>query len=166
MSKTITTKIDPKWRVGVVTSRFNEDVTGRLQSGALAQLKKYNLKPENLVSVWVPGAFEIPLAAKWLIDYEKCDGVIALGAVIRGETSHYDFVCSAVERGCTHLQLETGRPVVFGVLTTDNDEQALNRAGGAQGHKGEEAVDTLFEMLLLKKCLNPPKKKERRHDRK
>lgn len=158
-------KIDSKWRIGIVTSRFNEEVTSLLQSGAIAELKKLKFNSKNLISVWVPGAFEIPLAAKWLIEYEKCDGVVALGAVIRGETSHYDYVCSSVERGCTSLQLETGRPVVFGVLTTESEEQALNRAGGSQGHKGQEAIATLFEMLNLKKCLNPLKPKETRHGR-
>ena len=166
MRNTTEKKIDPKWRVGIVTSRFNEEITSKLQSGALAELKKRNFNSKNLVSVGVPGAYESPLAAKWLIENDKCDGVVALGAVVRGETSHYDYVCSAVERGCTLLQLESGKPVVFGVLTTENEEQALNRAGGSQGHKGQEAIDTLFEMLLLKKCLNPQKPKENRHGRK
>jgi 6,7-dimethyl-8-ribityllumazine synthase len=145
------------WRVGVVTSRFNEEVTGRLREGALDNLKKLGLKDKQIHSVTVPGAYEIPLAAKWLLD-NKCDGVIALGAVIRGETTHYDYVCSSVERGCTQLQLKTGKPVVFGVLTTENDEQAINRAGGRHGHKGVEAAQVLVEMLNLKKTIKNPKK--------
>lgn len=158
-------KVDSRWRLGVVTSRFNTKVTERLQSGALKEFAALGVSKNQIVSVWVPGAYEIPLAAKWLIEFEKCDGVVALGAVIRGETTHYDYVCSAVERGCTTLQLESGRPIIFGVLTTENEDQALNRAGGQHGHKGHEAVQTLFEMLNLKKCLNPTKKQEKKHGR-
>jgi 6,7-dimethyl-8-ribityllumazine synthase len=145
-------KIQSKWRVAVVTSRFNAEITSKLTEGALKNLKKLGFKDSQVTSIEVPGAVEIPLAAKWLLD-KKYDGVIALGAVIRGETSHYDYVCSSVERGCTTLQLKTGRPVVFGVLTTENEEQALARVGGAHGHKGEEAAEVLVEMLNLKRKL-------------
>lgn len=152
------------YKVGIVTSRFNEEVTSRLRSGALAALKAAGYKTQQIVDVQVAGAFEIPLAAQWLFDFQKCEGVIALGAVIRGETSHYDYVCSAVERGCTMLQLQKSKPVIFGVLTTENEEQAINRAGGSHGHKGVEAVQTLIEMLSLKKNLKTPTKlKENSH---
>lgn len=135
------------WKVGVVVSRFNQMITERLEQGALARLKELGLS--NVICVRVPGAVEIPLAAKLLLN-QGCDGVVALGAVIRGETDHYNYVCSAVERGLNQLQLETERPIAFGVLTTENEEQALARTGGAMGHKGSEAVDVLVEMLNLK----------------
>jgi len=163
--------INPKWRVGVVTARFNSEVTSMLTEGAMKQLKDLGFKAQQIEVVTVPGAFEIPLAAKWLVQ-KKCDGVIVLGAVIRGETSHYDYVCSAVERGCTQLQLESAKPIVFGVLTTDNEEQAFNRVGGTAGHKGIEAALVLTEMLSLKntifktkKTIPKPPKKESQSDR-
>lgn len=133
-------------KIGVVTARFNSDVTEKLEEGALRELKEMGCK--QIRAVRVPGAFEIPLAAKALLD-AGCDAVVALGAVIRGETSHYDYVCSAVERGCTELQLRSGKPVAFGVLTTDNDEQALDRAGGKHGNKGAEAAQVAVEMVRL-----------------
>jgi 6,7-dimethyl-8-ribityllumazine synthase len=109
-----------------------------------------------ITSIRVPGAYEIPLAAKWLIEETRCDAVIALGAVIRGETAHFDYVCAAVERGCTTLQLEAGVPVVFGVLTTDTDAQAQDRIGGKHGHKGRDAADVAVEMLNLKEAILSP----------
>jgi 6,7-dimethyl-8-ribityllumazine synthase len=162
-------KVNPKWRVGVVTSRFNEEVTSLLTEGALKQLREMGVKDSQVYSVSVPGAYEIPLAAQWLLERSRCDGVIALGAVIRGETTHYDYVCSSVERGCTTLQLQTSKPVVFGILTTENEEQAFNRVGGSMGHKGTEAALVLLEMLNLKNNKNksPQKtaKKEKAHVR-
>ncbi len=133
-------------KIGVVTARFNSEVTYLLEEGALKELK--TLGCAEVKAVRVPGAFEVPLAAKALLD-AGYDGVVALGAVIRGETSHYDYVCSAVERGCTELQLRTGKPVGFGILTTDNDEQAMDRAGGKHGNKGAEAAQVVVEMLRL-----------------
>ncbi len=138
-------------RVGIVTSRFNENITSELRSGALSELEKLGVSSRDIRDVCVPGAYEIPLAAKWLLTQSRCDGVVALGAVIRGETPHFDYVCSAVERGCTLLQLEQAKPVVFGVLTVDSEEQARDRIGGRHGHKGREAAQTLIEMLNLKK---------------
>jgi 6,7-dimethyl-8-ribityllumazine synthase len=132
--------------IGVVTARFNSDVTERLEAGALQQLREMGCA--DIRAARVAGAFELPLAAKALLD-AGCDGVVALGAVIRGETSHYDYVCSAVERGCTELALRTGKPVGFGILTTDNDEQALDRAGGRHGNKGAEAAQVTVEMVSL-----------------
>lgn len=139
-------------KIGVVTARFNSEVTEKLEEGALKALKEMGIADEALISARVPGAFELPLAAKALLD-RGCHGVVALGAVIRGETSHYDYVCSAVERGCTELQLRTGKPVGFGVLTTDNDEQALDRAGGRHGNKGAEAAQVVVEMVRLLEML-------------
>lgn len=142
-------------QVGVVTSRFNSSITDKLRDGALKQLKSLGIKAEQIKVVSVPGAYEIPLAAKWLLE-NGCVGVIALGAVIRGETTHYDYVCSSVERGCTLLQIEAGCPVVFGVLTTENIAQARARVGGAHGHKGVDAACVLVEMLELKQKINNP----------
>jgi 6,7-dimethyl-8-ribityllumazine synthase len=155
-------RLSPNAKIGVVTGRFNESITAELRKGALAELRRLGAADSRITAVWVPGAFEIPLAAKWLLTADRCDGVIALGAVIRGETPHFDYVCSAVERGCTLLQLESAKPVVFGVLTTDNEAQARDRIGGAHGHKGVEAAQTLTEMLLLRKCLEPKKSKQKK----
>ena len=112
-------------------------------------MDQQGVAPEKIRKVRVPGAVEIPLAAKWLLE-SGCDGVITVGAVIRGETSHYDYVCNSVERGCSQLMLETGCPIAFGVLTTENAAQAEARAGGAKGNKGAEAAEVLLEMLSLK----------------
>jgi 6,7-dimethyl-8-ribityllumazine synthase len=140
-------------KIGVVTSLFNNDVTLVLQNGALERLKSLGVRDEDITAVQVPGAFEIPLAVKALLVNDAIDGVIALGAVIRGDTSHYDYVCNAVERGCSALQLEFNKPVAFGVLTTENDDQALARAGGSCGHKGVEAAEVVVEMCNLMKEL-------------
>lgn len=136
--------------VGIVTSRFNEEITSKLRNGALQVLNDFDV---NYFDVEVPGAVEIPLAAKWLIEIKKCDAVIALGCVIRGETSHFDFVCNSVERGCSELQLQFDLPVVFGVLTTENGFQADERAGGSKGNKGKEAAFVALEMLSLRQQL-------------
>ena len=140
-----------KKKYGLVWSRFNEPVTSKLRDGAIAAFEKHNAADDYVV-VEVPGAYEIPLAAKWLME-TGCEAVATVGAVIQGETAHFDYVCSSVERGCTQLQLEAGKPVVFGVITTNTSEQAFDRAGGKKGNKGEHAVDTLFEMLTIKKNL-------------
>lgn len=145
-------ELDPKGlRVGLVTSRFNIEITEKLEIGAYTRLRELGVQEDQIVVVRVPGAVEVPLAAQALLE-QGCDGVVALGCVIRGETSHYDYVCNSVERGCSQLQLEYAKPVVFGVLTTENEEQALDRVGGAHGHKGMEAAEVVLEMInLLKK---------------
>ncbi len=137
-------------KIAVITSKFNEDVTAKLKEGCLSRLKELDYSDESIEAIDVPGAYEIPLTAKWALDLGY-DAVIALGAVIRGETTHYESVCESVERGCTQLQLDFAKPVVFGVLTTENEAQAYDRLGGAHGHKGRDAADTLFEMLKIKK---------------
>lgn len=138
--------------IGVVVARFNSEITSKLKEGALRELKRLGVKQNKIKVVEVPGAFEIPLAAKALLKKTGTQAVIALGAVIRGETSHYDYVCNAVERGCSQLQLEFIKPVVFSVLTTENEEQAFDRVGGNHGHKGEEAAQVALEMIeTLKK---------------
>src|SRR5437868_12799956 len=132
-------------KVGVVTARFNSEVTDKLEEGALSYLESCGIE---VLAVKVPGAIEIPLACKTLFD-TGCVGVVALGAVIRGETSHYDYVCNSVERGVTALMLEYNRPIGFGVLTTENEEQALERAGGKHGNKGTECAQVVLEMMGL-----------------
>lgn len=134
--------------IGVVTSRFNSEITYKLEAGAIEALVKAGITESRIILVRVPGAVEIPLAAKWLLE-DGCAGVVALGAVIRGETAHFDYVCRSVETGCTRLALDYGRPVAFGVLTTENEEQALARSGGEQGNKGFEAAEVLLEMIDL-----------------
>lgn len=141
-------KVAPEWRLGIVTSRFNDEVTSQLENGAVERLLELGAKEEQLLRLSVPGAVEIPVAAQALLK-RGCMGVIALGAVIRGETAHFDYVCRSVERGCSNVALEFGRPVAFGVLTVDNDEQALERIGGRHGHKGREAAEVVVEMIQL-----------------
>lgn len=141
-------KPNSRWTIGVVTARFNEEITFKLEEGALARLAELGVAPTQIKRVRVPGAVEVPLAARWLID-AGCDGVIALGCVIQGDTKHFDYVCNSVERGCTELMLETKKPVIFGILTTDTDEQAEARVGGAHGHKGRDAAEVAIEMLSL-----------------
>lgn len=131
----------------MVTAIFNSEVTDKLEEGAL-QFLESSTDPIEISAVRVPGAVEIPIAVQALLD-RGCDGVVALGAVIRGETSHYDYVCNSVERGITQLMLEYKKPIGFGVLTTENDEQAMDRAGGKHGNKGAEAAQVTLEMIAL-----------------
>jgi 6,7-dimethyl-8-ribityllumazine synthase len=140
--------VKPQWRIGVVTSRFNSEITESLEKGAIDRLIELGVSQSSIRRIRVPGAVEIPLVIQKLLDGE-CDGAIALGAVIRGETAHFDYVCNAVERGCTEVMLKTKKPVVFGVLTTDTEEQAKDRIGGAHGHKGRDAAEVVIEMLDL-----------------
>lgn len=143
-----TLKPNPRWKIGIVTARFNSEITEPLETGAYERLIELGVTPAQIVRTRVPGAVEIPLAAAWLFDRE-CDAVIALGAVIQGETKHFDYVCNSVERGCTDLMQRLKKPVVFGVLTTDTDKQAQDRIGGKHGHKGRDAADVAVEMLNL-----------------
>ncbi|HLI43137.1 MAG TPA: 6,7-dimethyl-8-ribityllumazine synthase [Acidimicrobiales bacterium] len=136
-------------RIAVVCARFNGEITLRLLDGAYEALYRLQVSGERRLVAWVPGAFELPLAAKALAAAKRADAVVCLGAVIRGETSHYDFVAGECARGLQQVQLETGVPVVFGVLTTETMEQALERSGGRLGNKGEEAVVTAVEMANL-----------------
>lgn len=136
-------------RVGVVASRFNRDVTERLLEGALRVLREHGARDEDVTVVWVPGAFEIPLVAKRLAERGDVDAVVCVGAVIRGETAHFEYVAGQCAEGLTRAALDTGVPVVFGVLTVDHREQAFDRTGGKDGHKGEEAARTAIEMVGL-----------------
>lgn len=145
--KTTTLKRSPKMiKIGVVVSRFNEEITSRLEEGALEYLEGCDRVIIELVRV--PGAVEIPLTCQWMFD-RGCDGVVALGAVIRGETSHYDYVCMSVTQGVTQVMTEYKKPIAFGVLTTENEDQAFDRVGGKHGHKGEEAAQVVMEMIGL-----------------
>lgn len=136
-------------RVGIVVARFNEFITAKLLSGALDGLKRHGVAEEDVEIAWVPGAFEIPLIAKKMAESSKYDAVIALGTVIRGSTSHYDFVCNEVAKGLASTSLATGKPVMFGVLTTDTIEQAIERAGTKAGNKGWDSAVSAIEMANL-----------------
>lgn len=145
-----------KMKIGVVTSRFNEEVTSKLEEGALSFLEDFEYADIEIWSVRVPGAVEIPLTCQALLK-KGCDGVVALGAVIRGDTTHYDVVCNSVERGLTQLMLDTGKPIGFGVITTENDAQAFDRAGGKHGNKGADAAQVVVEMVGLLRQLKAAK---------
>ena len=137
----------------IIISRFNEFIGSKLLSGAIDELVRHGIKEETIDVVWTPGAFEIPVIAKKVATSEKYDAIITLGAVIKGATGHYDFVAGEVAKGIAQVALETGVPVIFGVLTTDNLEQAIERAGTKAGNKGSEAAKTAIEMANLTKTL-------------
>lgn len=141
-------------RVGIVAARFNEFITAKLLSGAMDGLLRHDVRQEDIHVAWVPGAFEIPLVAAKLAKSGKYDAVICLGAVIRGSTSHYDYVCSEVSKGIAAVALETGIPVMFGVLTTENIEQAIERAGTKAGNKGYDCALGAIEMASLLRALD------------
>lgn len=136
-------------KFGIVASRFNEFIVSRLLSGALDALRRHGAREEDITAIWVPGAFELPLAAKRMAACGKYDAVICLGAVIRGATSHYDLVCNETAKGIAQVGLQTGVPVLFGVVTADNIEQAVERAGTKAGNKGFDAAVSAIEMVNL-----------------
>ena len=140
-------------KVGIVAARFNEFIVSKLVSGALDGLKRHDVKDEDIDVAWVPGAFEIPLIASKMANSGKYDAVICLGAVIRGATSHYDYVCAEVSKGIANVSLNTDIPVMFGVLTTDTIEQAIERAGTKAGNKGFECAEGAIEMVNLSREL-------------
>lgn len=135
--------------IALIISRFNEPVTQALYEGALQRLHELKFPDHQITVVWVPGAVEIPIVAKHLAKMEGYEAIVALGAVIRGETGHYDYVCQQVSHGCQVVALEFDIPVIFGVLTTDNAEQAFARCGGKKGHKGKESIDAAVEMVSV-----------------
>ena len=141
-------------KIGIVASRFNDFIVGRLIDGALDGLKRHDIKDENITLVKVPGAFEIPVAAKKMAMSRKYDAVICLGSVIRGSTSHYDYVCNEVSKGIAQVSLDSGIPVMFGVLTTENIEQAIERSGSKAGNKGTECALDAIEMINVLKNLD------------
>lgn len=136
-------------RIGIVVARFNDFITSKLLGGAIDGLKRHEVDEELIDVAWVPGAFEIPLIAKAMAESHKYDAVICLGAVIRGATSHYDYVCAEVSKGIAQVALNSGIPVMFGVLTTDTIEQAIERAGSKAGNKGFECATGAIEMINL-----------------
>lgn len=142
-------------RVVVLASRFNEPVVKKLVDGALEALVKYGVAYDDIDVVWVPGAWELPLAARWLLASERYDGLVAVGAVIRGETAHFDYIAGEASRGLSLLSAESETPIGFGVLTCDTDEQAEARAGGNHGNKGWDAAVATLEMIDLLSRLDP-----------
>ena len=136
-------------RIGIVASRFNEFITSKLLSGAIDGLQRHGVGEEDIHVALVPGAFEIPLIASKMANSRKYDAIICLGAVIRGSTSHYDYVCNEVSKGIASVELSSGVPVMFGVLTTENIEQAIERAGTKAGNKGYECAEGAIEMVNL-----------------
>lgn len=136
-------------KVGIVAARFNEFITSKLLGGAIDCLKRENVKEDDIEVAWVPGAFEIPLIAGKMAKSKKYDAVICLGAVIRGATSHYDYVCAEVSKGIAQISLSSEIPVMFGILTTDTIEQAVERAGTKAGNKGFDCAQGAIEMVNL-----------------
>lgn len=139
--------------VAVVVSTFNQEITEKLRDGALQRLQELGVNAQDITLIEVPGAVEIPFVVQLLAQKKSVKAIIALGAVIRGETTHYDYVCSQVSQGCQQVMLEHNIPVIFGVLTTENEEQALERVGGKHGHKGREAADCALMMSFIKEQL-------------
>ena len=153
MSKVIEGKlIAENLKFGIVASRFNELFTTKLLEGAKDALIRHGAKNDDIEIMWVPGSFEIPLGAKFMAESGEYDAVICLGAVIRGYTPHFEYVSAEVSKGIAHVSLETNIPTIFGVITTDTIEQAIERAGTKAGNKGSDAAITAIEMANLKKC--------------
>ena len=140
-------------RVGIVVARFNEFINSKLLAGALDALKRHGADEDAVDVAWVPGAFEIPMIAQKMAESKKYDAIICLGAVIRGSTSHYDYVCAEVSKGVAHVGLASGVPTMFGVLTTDTIEQAIERSGTKAGNKGFDAAMAAMEMANLIKAI-------------
>ena len=136
-------------RVGIVASRFNSFIVEKLLDGAVDGLVRHGVEEHNITACWVPGAFEIPLTAQKMAQSDKYDAVICVGAVIRGSTSHYDYVCNEVSKGIAAVGLQTGKPVLFGVVTTENIEQAIERSGSKAGNKGYDCALSAIEMVNL-----------------
>ena len=140
-------------KFGIIVAEWNYEITGALAQGAVDTLKKHGASDENIIVKHVPGTFELTLGAQYLAEYANVDAIIALGCVIQGETRHFDFICHGVTQGITELNMKYNKPFIFGVLTTDNQQQALDRAGGKLGNKGDEAAVTAIKMLALKNDL-------------
>lgn len=143
----------PTFSIALVAGRFNVEVTLRLVDGAISRLREKGFGEDQITLAWVPGAVEIPLTAQRLARTGDFKAIICLGAVIRGETSHYDYVCDQVSQGCQRVMLEESLPVIFGVLTTDDNDQALDRAGGAHGNKGADCADVAIHMVSVLESL-------------
>jgi len=142
------------YRFGIVTAEWNSEITGALYKGAYESLLEHGALADNIFSYPVPGSFELTLGADLLLKNIKLDAIICLGCVIQGETRHFDFICNAVANGISNVAIKYSKPVIFGVLTTDNQQQAMDRAGGKHGNKGEEAAVTAIKMAHLAETLN------------
>ena len=140
-------------KFGIVVAEWNPEVTFALAKGAVETLKKHGAQENNITVRYVPGSFELPLGAQFLAEYENVDAVIILGCVIQGETRHFDYICEGVTQGIKDLNLKYNKPFIFGLLTTNNQQQALDRAGGKHGNKGDEAAVTAIKMVNLKRSL-------------
>lgn len=150
MAKTYVGKLlAPGKRFGIIVSRFNEFITAKLLDGALDSLRRHDADEDKIEIFWTPGSFEIPLIAKKLAQSKKFDGIICLGAIIAGDTPHYEFIAAEVTKGIAQTTLELGIPISFGILTTDNLEQAIERAGTKAGNKGAQAAESIIEMINL-----------------
>lgn len=151
--KACVTQLPGAFPIALVVSEFNQDITNALKDGALERLRELGFKDSDITLVLVPGAVEIPLVTQLLAKKNRVEAIITLGAVIRGETSHYDYVCDQVSQGCQRVMLDFNIPVVFGILTTENEAQAWDRLGGHHGHKGRDAVDCALVMHSIKQQL-------------
>ena len=145
--------VSEKKKYAILVARFNDFITSKLLEGSKDGLLRHGVEEDEIDVFWVPGAFEIPFIAKKIAQSQKYDAVICLGAVIRGSTSHYDYVCSEVSKGIASIGLETGLPIIFGVITTENIEQAIERAGSKSGNKGYEAAVSAIEMVNLSQAI-------------
>ncbi len=137
-------------KFGIVVAEWNFKITSALANGAVETLKRHGAKDENIIVKYVPGSFELPLGGQFFAEHENVEAVILLGCVIQGETKHFDYICDGVTKGTVDLNLKYNKPFIFGVLTTDNEQQALDRAGGKHGNKGDEAAITAIKMVQLK----------------
>ncbi|HZL08824.1 MAG TPA: 6,7-dimethyl-8-ribityllumazine synthase [Prolixibacteraceae bacterium] len=140
-------------KFGIVVAEWNYEITGALAQGAVETLKRHGAQDENIFIKHVPGTFELTLGAQYLAEMVNVDAIIVLGCVIQGETRHFDFICGGITQGITSLNMKYNKPFIFGVLTTDNQQQALDRAGGRLGNKGDEAAVTAIKMIALKNDL-------------
>ena len=141
-------------KFGIVVAEWNYEITGALAQGAVETLKKHGAKDGNILVEHVPGSFELTLGAQYMAEFTDADAIIILGCVIQGETRHFDFICAGVTQGITQLNMKYNKPFIFGLLTTDNQQQALDRSGGRLGNKGDEAAVTAIKMLALRNSLN------------
>ena len=141
------------YKFGIVVAEWNYEITGALAQGAVETLKKHDVKENDIIIKHVPGTFELPLGGQFLAEYTDVDAIILIGCVIQGDTRHFDFICDGVTKGTTDLNLKYNKPFIFGVLTTNNEQQALDRAGGKLGNKGDEAAVTAIKMAALQQEL-------------
>ncbi|WP_423127175.1 6,7-dimethyl-8-ribityllumazine synthase [Gaoshiqia sp. Z1-71] len=138
-------------KVGIVVAEWNYEITGALAQGAFDTLIRHGVSEKDIIIKHVPGTFELPLGGQFIAEYTQVDAIILIGCVIQGETRHFDFICQGVTQGTTDLNIKYNKPFIFGVLTTDNEQQALDRAGGKLGNKGDEAAVTAIKMISLQK---------------